>query len=548
MSLHPQVFYLVPEETARVARAAFPKGNVYMRMYDELGMLYENHQFAALFPRRGQPAEAPARLALILVMQFAENLTDRQAADAVRGRIDWKYALGLELTDAGFDFSVLSEFRDRLIAGEAEELLLTTMLTHFKACGLIKPRGKQRTDSTHVLAAIRNLNRLELVGRTLQHALNTLAQLAPAWLRAQITPDWFDRYSRQLDEYRLPKGEQERRTLAELIGRDGLYLLDRLDNDRVLDHLGPLPAIDTLRGVWEQQYEVVTGHVRWRNKDDLPPSSERIVSPHDTEARYSTKRSVTWVGYKVHLTETCDIEGPSLITHVETTQATDADIDALTPIHEDLAKQDLLPSEHMVDAGYGSGEMVATSRREYGVDLVCSVPPDTSWQAGDEQAFDLTQFSIDWETESVVCPNGKRNHYWTPGRGPSGKPTIQVQFRHADCRASPMRAQCTRSKMGARELTLHPRAEHEALQAARQRQQTPEFKTCYAVRAGVEGTMSQSAYALGMRRARYIGEAKTHLQHVVTAAAMNLTRAIAWIWEVPRSRTRRSAFAALAAA
>ena len=299
MSLHPQVVYLVPEETARVARAAFPKGNVYMRMYDELGMLYENHQFAALFPRRGQPAEAPDRLALILVMQFAENLTDRQAADAVRGRIDWKYALGLELTDAGFDFSVLSEFRDRLIAGAAEDLLLTTMLTHFKARGLIKPRGKQRTDSTHVLAAIRNLNRLELVGRTLQHALNVLAQLAPDWLRAQITRDWFDRYSRQLDEYRLPKGEQERRTLAELIGQDGLYLLERLDNDRVLDQVGPLPAIDTLRGVWEQQYEVVTGQVRWRNKDDLPPSRERIVSPHDTEARYSTKRSVTWVGYKV---------------------------------------------------------------------------------------------------------------------------------------------------------------------------------------------------------------------------------------------------------
>ena len=548
MSLHPQVFYLVPKETARVARAAFPKGNVYMRMYDELGMLYENHQFAALFPKRGQPAEAPARLALILVMQFAENLTDRQAADAVRSRIDWKYALGLDLTDAGFDFSVLSEFRDRLIAGEAEELLLTTMLTHFKAQGLIKPRGKQRTDSTHVLAAIRNLNRLELVGRTLQHALNTLAQLAPDWLRAQITPDWFDRYSRQLDEYRLPKGEQERQTLAEVIGRDGQHLLDCLVQDRVLDRLGPVPAVDTLRLVWEQQYERVNEQLRWRNKDDLPPSRERIVSPHDTDARYSTKRSVTWVGYKVHLTETCDDDGPSLISHVETTLSTDGDIDALTPIHTDLAKQDLLPREHVVDTAYGSGEMLETSQREYSVELVCPVPPDTSWQAADEQAFDITHFSIDWENCTVVCPHGKGSRYWTPGHGPSGKPTIQVQFRYTDCRACPMREQCTRSKVGARELTLHPQAEHEALQAARQRQQTPEFKARYAVRAGVEGTMSQSAYALGMRRSRYIGVVKTHLQHVLTAAAMNLTRAIAWIQEVPRAKTRRSAFARLAAA
>ncbi len=548
MSLQPQVVYRVPDETARVARAAFPKGNVYMRMYDELGMLYANHQFAALFPTRGQPAEAPARLALILVMQFAENLTDRQAADAVRSRIDWKYALGLELTDAGFDFSVLSEFRDRLIAGQAEDLLLNTMLTHFKGRGLIKARGKQRTDSTHVLAAIRNLNRLELVGRTLQHALNTLAQLAPDWLRAQITPDWFDRYSRQLDEYRLPKGAQERQTLAELIGRDGLHLLGHLDQDRMLDRLGPVPAVDTLRRVWEQQYEHVNEHLRWRNKDDLPPSGERIVSPHDTDARYSTKRSVTWVGYKVHLTETCDDDGPSLISHVETTLATDGDIDALPPIHADLAEQDLLPREHVVDTAYGSGEMLETSQREYSVKLVCPVPPDTSWQATDEQAFDITHFSIDWDNCTVVCPQGKCSRYWTPGHGPSGKPTIQVQFRHADCRACPMRAQCTRSKMGARELTLHPQAEHEALQAARQRQQTPEFKARYAVRAGVEGTMSQSAYALGMRRSRYIGVVKTHLQHLLTAAAMNLTRAIAWIQEVPRAQTRRSAFARLAAA
>src|SRR5215210_2343826 len=162
MSLHPQVFSLVPEETARVARAAFPKGNVYMRMYDELGMLYANHQFAALFPTRGQPAEAPARLALILVMQFAENLTDRQAADAVRGRIDWKYALGLELTDAGFDHSVLSGFRTRLIEGQAEQRLLTVMLDLLQQRGLLQARGRQRTDSTHVLAAIRTMNRLEL--------------------------------------------------------------------------------------------------------------------------------------------------------------------------------------------------------------------------------------------------------------------------------------------------------------------------------------------------------------------------------------------------
>ena len=141
MSLRPDPVGPVPEETARVARAAFPKGNAYMRMRDELGVLYEDAAFAALFPARGQPAEPPWRLALVLVLQFAEGLSDRQAADAVRGRIDWKYALSLELTDPGFDASVLSEFRDRLVAGSREQALLDLMLARFGARGLLKARG-----------------------------------------------------------------------------------------------------------------------------------------------------------------------------------------------------------------------------------------------------------------------------------------------------------------------------------------------------------------------------------------------------------------------
>src|SRR5579862_9911652 len=164
MSLQPRDNTLIPEETIRIAKAAFPKGNIYMKMRDEFGTLYEDPQFADLFPRRGQPAESPWRLALTLVMQFAEGLSDRQAADAVQSRIDWKYALGLELTDPGFDHTVLSEFRLRLVAGAAEQRLLDTVLNRFVERGFLKARGKQRTDSTHVLAAVRLLNRLETVG------------------------------------------------------------------------------------------------------------------------------------------------------------------------------------------------------------------------------------------------------------------------------------------------------------------------------------------------------------------------------------------------
>ena len=191
MSLPLASTFTVPERTSEIAHAALPKGNRYMQMRDTLGTVYTDTPFADLYPPVGQPAAAPWRLALVTIMPCAENLTDRQAAEAVRGRIDWQYALGLDLTEAGCDFSVLSEFRARLLAGEAAERLLTQRLGLFVERGLRHARGTQRTDSTHIVAAVRDLNRLELVGETLQQAFNVLAQEAPAWVRAQVTAAWF---------------------------------------------------------------------------------------------------------------------------------------------------------------------------------------------------------------------------------------------------------------------------------------------------------------------------------------------------------------------
>ena len=155
MSLHPHPIPLVPEDTVRVPRTAFRQGNVFLRMRDEIGTVYTDEAFASPLPARGQPAESPWRLALVTIMQYVEGLSDSQAADAVRARIDWKYALSLELTDSGFDASVLSEFRTRLIMGDAEERLFDLMFETFRERKLLKARGRQRTDSTHVLAAIR---------------------------------------------------------------------------------------------------------------------------------------------------------------------------------------------------------------------------------------------------------------------------------------------------------------------------------------------------------------------------------------------------------
>jgi transposase len=546
MSLSPTPINDVPELTARVARAAFPHGNRYMQLRDTLGTIYADVQFADLYPTVGQPAEAPWRLALVTIMQFAENLTDRQAAEAVRGRIDWKYALGLELTDAGFDFSALSEFRSRLIAGAAEERLLTQLLAHFVEQGLLKARGKQRTDSTHIVAAVRELNRLEIVGETLHHALNMLAQLAPDWLRDHVTPEWFLRYGQRFSDYRLPKGKADRHQLAETIGRDGSHILTQVYRADAPLHVRTVPAVEILRQVWVQHYYQENGVVYWRDAKNFPPSSMMIASPYDPESRYSEKRGHHWRGYKVHLTETCDDEAPHLITHVETTVATDQDVTAVDTIHHELAAQELLPEVHVVDGAYVSSDALVASQQDYHVTLTGPMRQDQSWQAHNEHAFDMGQFVIDWDQEVVTCPQGKQSRYWKPARGPRGKPTIQVLFHKKDCTGCAVRARCTRSATAPRELTLHPKAQQMALQAARERQQTEPFKELYKRRAGIEGTISQATFALGMRRTRYRGIKKTHLHHIAIATAINLQRCIDWLWEVPRSKTYTSHFARLA--
>jgi len=418
MSIHPEAIGPIPEETVRVARAAFPRGNTYMIMRDQLGTLYEDQVFAALFPKRGRPAEAPWQLALVCVFQFMEGLSDRRAAEAVRSRIDWKYALGLDLADPGFDFSVLSKFRSRLLAGSAEMLLLEKMLEHFKTQGLLKPRGKQRTDSTHVLAAIRTLNRLESVGETLRAALNAVASVAPAWLREQAFPEWFDRYSYRIEESRLPKGQVERQEYAELIGADGSQLLLAVYEPSAPAHLGELPAIQTLRRTWICQYYAQEGRLRWRKAEDLPPAGMRSDSPYDPEAHYGNKRSITWTGYKVHVTETCDDDEVHLITHVETTLAGVTDSELAASLHQALANSALLPAEHLMDAGYVDADLLVRSQRDLGIEVIGPVRPDSSWQAQIAQGYDVSHFQIDWETHQVVCPQGKSNTCWTRIRMP----------------------------------------------------------------------------------------------------------------------------------
>lgn len=545
MSLTPSRIEPVPEQTVLVARAAFPKGNLYLSMRDELGTIFEDQDFAELFSRLGYPAVTPWRLALITIMQFLENLSDRQAADAVRSRIDWKYLLGLELTDSGFDYSVLSGFRSRLVAGEKQRLLLERLLERFREKKLLKQRGTQRTDSTHVLAAIRVMNRLELVTETMRAALNEIATDAPEWLAEAALPEWFARYARRAEQSRLPRTDQAKEDFIRQVGEDGFLLLKLLSDEQPA--LLKLAQVETLEKVWQRHYtRNEDGEVNWRPTAEFLKAAAAIESPYDTDARFSTKRDRAWTGYKVHLSETCDEELPRLITNVHTTAAATQDVSCTDEIQKTLQANNLLPARHLVDTGYIDARLVVESSRQYAIELFGPMRLNPSWQAR-TGGIDAAQFQIDWDKKQARCPQGKQSAYWTEYQTKEyARPVVKIRFRNEDCLNCPSRGKCVRNKKAGRSLQVPGREMYEALEQTRRKLSSEEGRREYRKRAGIEGTISQAVRRGTLRRARYRGLEKTHLQEVATATAINIVRAVNFLNLKPLAKTRVSRFARLA--
>ena len=548
---------------------------------DQLGEWLADEQFAGAYGKRGKPGWPPGRLALVTVFQMAEDLTDRQAAEAVRTRIDWKYALGLGLADPGFDDSILSEFRARVAGGGLDQVVLDTLLKQLAAGGLVKPGGKMRTDSTHVIAAVRDLNRLELAGEAVRACLEALAVAAPHWLAAHLDDSWDKRYAARIDTWRMPASAAKKDELALAYGRDGHTLLTAVyaaaSSDPDLGFLARLHQVEVLRVVLVQNYAAAGdgrgGVVIKRREADaegLPPGRSRITSPYDLDARWSVKRDTFWNGYKVHVTETCGTGGardgctvagsnsgsdghgddgeaappPHLIVNVETTDATVPDNQMTAPVHARLAGRGLLPAEHYVDSGYPSAELLVSSLADFGIALVTPMLADTSPQARAGAGYDRTAFAIDFDAQQATCPQGHASSSWNPVTQ-RGTDTIVITFAKSTCRPCPVRAQCTTSAAGRRQLTVHLRQVHEAQLAARAAQDAKDFQARYALRAGVEGTIRQGVAVTGMRHARYRGLAKTRLEHANAAAALNLIRLHAWWNGHPLDRTRTSHLARL---
>lgn len=568
MSVQPQPWPEPAPEIVAAVRAAYRRREAPLpvTVRDRLGELFPDAEFAPGFGVRGRPGWSPGRLALVTVLQMAENLTDRQTADAVRDKISWKYALGLDLDDEGFDASVLSEFRARVVAHGLEQRVLDLLLDALKTEGLVGAGGKARTDSTHVISAVRDLNRLELAGESVRAAVEALAAAAPDWLAGVIdVADWGRRYSARVDTWRLPTSAAKRAELVAAYGTDALALLRAVGDTGAPPWLGELPAVEVLRRVLVQNYLITCDdagreviRAREADTDGLPPGRTRLSSPYDIDARWAAKGDdLYWNGYKLHVTETCDIsdpapsgnaagddaggERPNIIVGVATTDATVPDARMTETIHSTLAGRGLLPAEHYLDSGYPSAALVIDSLRRWGITLVTPLLADQSRQARAGVGFDRAGFTIDFDTEQATCPQGKTSTWWSPVTQ-RGTEAIVIKFAAETCRGCPVREQCTRSvspRVG-RQLTVPPREVHDAQLAARATQDTPDWQARYARRAGVEGTIRQAVAVTGTRRARYRGLPKTRLEHVYSAVALNLIRLDAYWNGHALDRTRTS--------
>jgi transposase len=363
----------------------------------------------------------------------------------------------------------------------------------------------------------------------MRYALNAIAKESPEWLNQIFQEEWQHRYYPRGGNVRVPHSVAKRQELAEAVGRDAYALLDAFYNWSDLSADKKIEAVEILRRVVIQQFYVDGNGFHWRTEvEGTPPSIIFINSPYDLEARYGKKRNLQWTGYKIYLTETCDEELPRLITNVETSSAPVADFYLTEPIHQSLEKKGLLPAVHLADTGFVDAELMLAAKNQYQIDLLGPSHLDRQWQSRNNPQFCAENFLIDWGRKKALCPAGKTSSSWSDAKTETAKQVVKIKFSTKDCQMCSFRADCTKSKRARRTLTILPEVQYESQRKIREREKTEEYRKEYQRRSGIEGTISQAVRGFGIRRSRYIGQAKTHFQQVISATAINFVRKSNW--------------------
>lgn len=492
--------------------AGIPPNHWCYRFFASLYCSFDNAQFAHLYQDGGRAPISPTLLACITILQYAFKVSDRMAVENTVMRRDWRIALGRDDSWAGFDASVLCNFRKRLVEHGCEEMIFGHVLEQMRSLGLLANRRKVRVDATALVANVATLSRADLISETLRVAVCELWDACPELRGHAELARLYDKYGEEVWLGREGSGEGRLTRL----GCEGFVLLEFFELVE-RPRARTLECRDLLARVLEENFERSDGDDDPRPLEGDELGKDRIVTPHEPDVRVGTKKHKSWVGNKVHLVETADTGVPNFVVDVLVTEPTVPDVNVTLKII-DRAREVLPEAEVLLaDSGYASAEN-SEKASEHGMDLVSPPLANTSTK----DIFSAERFIIDFATRTATCPARHTTDRWYPGeRG------IRIRFRKSVCAACPLRSECTTAKDG---RSLHISLYYEQLMRDRARAETNDFRKLYRQRAAVEGTISQAVHQCGLRVSRYRGRLKRIFHAWMAGTALNMRR---WILPVP---------------
>ena len=495
--------------------AGIPPNHWCYRFFESIYSSFDNAQFAHLYENGGRSPISPTLLACITILQYAFKVSDRMAVESTIMRRDWRIALGRDDSWAGFDASVLCNFRKRLIEHGCEEMIFGHVLEQLRSLGLLANRRKVRVDATSLVANVARLSRGDMIAETLRVAVCELWDAHPELRGHTELARLYDEYGEEVWLGREGSGEGRLTRL----GRDG-YLLLELFELVEQPRARTIECRDLLARVLDENFERCDDEEedgpRPLTRDEL--GKDRVVTPHEPDVRVGTKKHKSWAGDKVHLVETADEDQPNFVVDVLVTEPTVPDVKVTLEIID--RARDVLPEAEVLlaDSGYASAHNSReASERE--VDLVSPPLANTSTR----DIFPPERFEIDFAARTATCPAGKTTDRWYPGER-----CIRIRFRQSDCAGCPLRSQCTTAKTSGR--SLHISLYYEQLVRDRAHMKTAEFRKLYRQRAAVEGTISHAVHQCGLRVSRYRGRTKRKFHALMAGTALNVRR---WLQPAP---------------
>lgn len=471
---------------------------------EEIADRIKDSDFEDMYKDGGRPPISPRLLVLVLLMQFIEGLSDRAALQNLKFRLDWKIAFGLTVDFIGFHPTVLTYFRDRLLANSKASYAFDQILKCLTEQGLVKSGGKQRIDSTHVIAAVRELTRIDLLHETLRLFCVDLEGYTDCLAGETLTIQ--SKYVDKVSTYRTTDNDKKDLIRQAGIAMRGLIEWTKSYSDKSIEEL---TSFKVLKTVYEQNF-IDNGDSQMPDLIKISTGKGHICNPHDPDAEYGNKGKKTWVGYKAQVAETVGQE-QNFITHIDIENATDFDGSCVEGIIDDLEKIGIEPSELYGDTHYNTtGNIEAL--KEKSIDLKGPVP-----QATKEKSEKDVGFTVDTEAKKVICPNGMESKNFRIE--PSGR--IGSSFPKEVCLICDRRHICEPNPRG---KIYNQRPENETLAERRKKMQDEAYQKDLHHRNGIEGTISGLVRGQKLRRLRYKGKQKGQLQVKMTGAAANVRR------------------------